>query len=139
MSSLYEQILEASEMRPKNMGSMRDANAHAKVTGPCGDTVEMWLRIDGNRIRKITFITDGCEPSIACSSVAATLAEGKKPEQARKISPTEILKAAGDIPADHHHCATLAAGTIESALIDWMEQPAKTPFMKQLKSKLNWR
>jgi nitrogen fixation NifU-like protein len=138
-NSLFEQILDAAEARPKNMGSLRDANAHAKVTGPCGDTVEMWLRIDGGRIRKAMFMTDGCEPSIACSSAAAKLVEGMKPEQAQKLTQTEVLEAAGAIPPDHHHCASLAAGTIESAIIDWIEQPAKKPFIEKLKTKLNRR
>jgi len=109
------------EARPKNFGSMRDASAHGKTTGPCGDTVEMWLRIDGGRIRKASFMSDGCGYSVHCSSIAAKLAEGLRPET-------------GSIPDDHRHCALLAANTIREAIDNFRTEPAKPPLLQRLKS-----
>jgi len=136
---MFDEMMDSIDARPDNFGPLRDANAHAKYKGPCGDTAEMWLRIDGGRIRKATFMTDGCAPSVACCSAAARLVEGMKPERAKKLSQQKVLEAAGDIPPDHHHCALLAAATIQSALLDWAAQPENPSFKDRLKSKFKRR
>jgi len=122
------------EARPKNFGSMRDASAHGKITGPCGDTVEMWLRIDGGRIRKASFMSDGCGYSVHCSSIAAKLAEGLRPEEAEKLTQAQVLEATGSIPDDHRHCALLAANTIREAIDNFRTEPAEPPLLQRLKS-----
>ncbi|MCK5675983.1 MAG: iron-sulfur cluster assembly scaffold protein [Verrucomicrobia bacterium] len=68
---MIEDLTARIEARPKNFGPMRDASAHGKITGPCGDTVEVWLRIDGGRIRKASFMSDGCGHSVHCALLAA--------------------------------------------------------------------
>ncbi|MBN2162940.1 MAG: iron-sulfur cluster assembly scaffold protein [Pontiellaceae bacterium] len=117
-------VMDAFESRPKNFGPMRDASAHAKITGPCGDTVEVWFRIDGGRIRRGTFMSDGCGYSCHCCSTAVKLAEGMVPDAAAEITREQVLAAAGEIPPDHRHCALLAANTIRKAL---MERPDSKP------------
>lgn len=109
---------------PTNFGPLRGASANARLTGPCGDTMEMWLGIGDQRVRRATFITDGCTSSIACASMAAWLAEGKSLDEAREVSPAEVLKATGD--GAEEHCALLAVNTLRSALDTWArrEEPA---------------
>ena len=36
---------------PKNYGTMENPDAYAKVTGPCGDTVEIFLRIINDNLK----------------------------------------------------------------------------------------
>ena len=31
-------------MQPRNWGEMTEADGHARITGPCGDTMAIWLR-----------------------------------------------------------------------------------------------
>jgi len=58
---------------PRNMWRLSGADAHVGYTGPCGDTMEIWLRLSGDRIAKATFDTDGCEAILACGSAVTTL------------------------------------------------------------------
>ncbi len=136
---MFDEMMGVIDARPDNFGPMRDANAHAKYKGPCGDTAEMWLRIDGGRIRKASFMTDGCAPSVACCSAAARLVEGMAAERAKQLSQQDVLDVAGAIPPDHHHCALLAASTIQSAVLDWAVQPEKPGWKDRIKSKFKRR
>lgn len=133
---MFDDLVAAIEARPKNFGPMKDASAHAKIKGPCGDTVEVWLRIDGGRIRKASFLSDGCAHSVACCSTAVRMAEGMRQEEAAEISQESILAAVGPVPVDHQHCALLAANTIKAALADFQAKPANQPFWRRLKRSL---
>jgi len=54
---------------PRNMGELRDANGVGKMMGTCGDTVQIQIRVEDERIIESRFITDGCGASIACGSM----------------------------------------------------------------------
>ncbi len=136
---MFDELVEAIDARPDNFGPMRDANAHARVAGPCGDTAEMWLRIDGGRVRKASFMVDGCAASVACGAAAAKLVEGMSVEKAKRLSQEQVLAVAGDIPPDHHHCALLAATTIQTAVTDWELCPQKPSLKDRIKRKLKRR
>ena len=125
------------DARPKNFGVMRDASAHAKIKGPCGDTVEVWLRIDGGKIRKATYMSDGCGYSSACGSAAAKLTEGMIPAEASELTQEAVLSAVGSIPEDHRHCALLAASVIQSAALDYRNPKLKRTLKEKLKSFFN--
>lgn len=129
---MLDKLMEKIDARPENFGAMKDASTHAKITGPCGDTVEVWLRIDGGKIRKASFMSDGCAHSAACCGTAAKLTEGMSPKEAAEISQEKILAAVGPVPEDHRHCALLAANTIHKAVADYSANPAK----RSLKQKL---
>lgn len=101
---------------PANFGPLRDANANARFTGPCGDTMEFWLRIADGRVLNATFTTDGCDHSLRCGSAAATLVVGKTATEAAAITQAEVLAAAGSVPEDSQHCGKLAALTLRSAI-----------------------
>jgi nitrogen fixation protein NifU and related proteins len=130
---MFDELMEKIDARPDNFGAMKDASGHAKITGPCGDTVEIWLRIDGGKIRKATFMSDGCGHSAACCGTAARMTEGLRTKEAAEISQAEILKTVGPVPEDHRHCALLAANTIKKAVADYIEKPAKQSLKQKLK------
>ena len=134
---MFDDMMKAIDARPENFGPMKDASTHAKITGPCGDTVEVWLRIDGGRIRKATFMSDGCGYSAACCSTAARMTEGMRPDEATEISQEGILAAVGPVPEDHRHCALLAATTIRKAVADYAEKPAGQSLKQRLRQLFN--
>jgi len=101
---------------PANFGPLRGANGDARITGPCGDTMEFWVLVEEGRVKRATFTTDGCDNSMRCGSAAATLAEGKTLDAARAISQAAVLAAAGDVPEQSRHCGLLAANTLKAAL-----------------------
>jgi len=103
-------------LHPRNLGALDDADGHARVTGPCGDTMEIWIRVEDGGIARATFMTDGCGPTIACGSMVTELAVHTTVEAARNISQEDILKALGGLPRESEHCALLASITLKKAV-----------------------
>ncbi len=68
---------------PKNLGCMSKPGARGLVHGGCGDTMEFYLRLDGERIKEITFMTDGCGATIASGSMLIQMTTGKSLEEKR--------------------------------------------------------
>lgn len=62
---------------PRNFRKMENPDGHAKVKGPCGDTMEMSIKTREDIIIDCTFQTDGCGTSIACGSMTSELAKEK--------------------------------------------------------------
>jgi nitrogen fixation NifU-like protein len=50
---------------PRNYGSLEKPDGYAKIKGPCGDTMEMFLKIRNDKIDDIRYTTDGCMTSHA--------------------------------------------------------------------------
>lgn len=121
---------------PHNRGALDIFNGHAKVTGPCGDTMEFWLLADQGKIKKVSFVTDGCDPSLAGGSMTTCLAEGKTIEEAKAITQKAVLDALGGLPEDHEHCALLAANTLVAACDDYLSK-LKQPQADPVQSKKN--
>lgn len=118
----------ASRQVPSNYGPLRGANANARITGPCGDTMEIWLTVRDGVIEHATFTTDGCFHSMRCGSTAATMVQGASPEQAEAMTPEEVLQRAGSVPSDSEHCALLAVLTLRKAIQQFHEtQPTDPP------------
>jgi nitrogen fixation NifU-like protein len=120
-------------MKPRNLGDMGDADGFARVTGSCGDTMEIWLKVKNGTIANATFMTDGCGTSIASGSMVTELAKGRSVNEARKISPQDVLGALGGLPKESEHCTLLAADTLKEAIKDYMmmeREPWKKAYRK---------
>jgi nitrogen fixation NifU-like protein len=109
---------------PRNWGRMDRADAYKTWQGPCGDIMEIYLRLDkagtaGAVIREIGFWTDGCGPSVACGSILTTMVQAKTLSQARSVEPRDLLIALGGLPEENTHCAFLAVHTLQEAILDW--------------------
>ena len=48
--NIYSETVIDHAMNPRNVGDMQDADGFARVTGPCGDTMEVWLKVDSDAI-----------------------------------------------------------------------------------------
>ena len=107
-------------MSPRNLGDMPGADGYARVIGTCDDTMEIWLKADNDIVRMVTFLTDGCGPSIASGSVVTEIAKGKSVREAYKISGKDVLEALGGLPEESEHCAFLAADTLKAAIKDYL-------------------
>ena len=60
------------------MGELEDANAVGQVGNPkCGDIMKIYMKIEDNIIKDISFKTFGCGAAIATSSMATELVKGK--------------------------------------------------------------
>ncbi len=107
---------------PLYRGGMPDADGHGRVTGRCGDTIELFLKFEDDRVARATFITDGCGSSTVCGSLAAELALGKNPDELTVVTGEKILEVLGRFPKEDEHCAFLAAESLQAALDDHMRR-----------------
>ncbi len=114
---------------PRHWGIMCHSDGYAKITGACGDTMEISLNAKDNIIVKCTFDTDGCGATVACGSMVAEMATGKPLNLARQIDQNMILDYCGGLPEGNVHCALLAANTLKRAIDDCL-QTHKTPWKK---------
>jgi nitrogen fixation NifU-like protein len=60
--------------RQVKFGRLPEATSSSRATGPCGETMEIYLQIDGEKIKDGSFFTDGCGASRLCGSLALMLA-----------------------------------------------------------------
>ncbi|MGB2885908.1 MAG: iron-sulfur cluster assembly scaffold protein [Dehalococcoidia bacterium] len=130
----YTETVIDHAQNPRNVGRIPNADGLAIVTGPCGDTMDIWLKVKDNTIKEITFWTDGCGTSIAAGSMVTELAKGKSVIQASKIRQQAVLNALGGLPEDSVHCALLAANTLNAAIKDYLaykNEPWKRSYRKQ--------
>lgn len=107
---------------PRFNGSMAFPDGWARITGECGDTMEIFLKFENDIVTAATYVTDGCASSAICGSFAAELARGKDPDGLIDITGSTVLNAIGRLPEEEHHCARLAAGALQGALSDYMSR-----------------
>lgn len=112
---------------PRNHGPLKDFDGHARITGPCGDTMEFWLTARNGTVDKVSFTTDGCGSSLACGSMATSLAEGRGVKDAAALRQQDILGALGGLPKEVEHCALLAANTLKAACEDYLNPQKGSP------------
>ncbi len=104
---------------PRNMGELRDANGVGKIMGTCGDTVQIQIRVEDERIIESRFITDGCGTSIACGSMLTEMITGKTIEDALAITSEELLRSLDGLPEEHVHCSVLAVNVLRETIDDY--------------------
>ncbi len=92
----------------------------AKVSGNCGDTMEIGLQINDDTITSTHSWTDGCSYSKLCVEAAAMLARDKKIDEAKRINMVSIMELVGQLPETHLHCAQLAEITLQRSLEDYI-------------------
>jgi nitrogen fixation NifU-like protein len=130
---IYSETVIDHAVNPRNLGDMLDFDGFARVTGPCGDTMEVWLKVRDNTVDDIAFMTDGCGPSIASGSIMTELAKGRSITVAIRICQQDILEALGGLPQESQHCALLAANTLKAAIRDCIamqKEPWKKAYRK---------
>lgn len=104
---------------PRNLGLLYGPDGYARVTGTCGDTMEMTVRLDGDRVVACGFQTDGCGSTMVCGSAATWLATNRTfVEALAAVNARGILEVLGGLPETDIHCAELAAETLRRALAD---------------------
>ena len=113
-----EKTLEEAH-NPKNVGELEAPSGAARVTGPCGDTLQMHIKVEENKIVDCKFITDGCGASMACGSVVTELVKGKTIEEALTVEDKDVLSVLGGLPEENIHCSVLAMDTLRAALEDY--------------------
>jgi nitrogen fixation NifU-like protein len=122
MRKIYSEKAIEHAMNPRNVGRIEEATGIARITGPCGDTMEISLKIHKGEILDAKFWTDGCGASIACGSVTTELIKGRHISEAQKIDSKRILEALNDLPESDIHCSVLVSDTLDAAIKNYMRR-----------------
>jgi nitrogen fixation protein NifU and related proteins len=110
-------------IHPRNKGEMENPDGVGEAQNPvCGDTMRLFVKVDGNRIVDATFLTFGCGAAIASSSMTTEMIRGKTIEEALGISDQMIVEALGGLPPQKVHCSVLAEKAIRAALQDYRKK-----------------
>jgi nitrogen fixation NifU-like protein len=113
--------------RPRNMGTLPDANAVGMVGDPTGgDVIRLQLKIvaDPNgteRIADVKAKVFGCGSAIAATSLLTELIKGKTLTEAARVKDRDIA-AALDLPPVKLHCSVLAEAVLAAAIADYRKR-----------------
>lgn len=137
LRDLYQEVIFDHYKKPHNFHAMADANhvahGHNRL---CGDQLTVYLHVDGDVIRDVSFEGNGCAISTASASLMTDALKGKKigeaehlfeefhhlvthddAEPAPDLGKLEVLAGVREFPA-RVKCATLAWHTFQAALKD---------------------
>lgn len=98
-----------------SMGSLADANQISELTGQCGDTMKVYIKMKDDIIEDAKIQVLGCPGAISAAMVAMEMIKGMTIEQARKITDRDIFRRLVEIPDQKQHCIRLAVKTMNKA------------------------
>lgn len=96
-------------------------DGYGKKTGDCKDSVEFFIKLNGNTLSSVSYDINGCLNTNACCNAVVSLATGMTLDAAWEVTPEQVADLLESLPQDHFHCAELAVGAFYLALADTRE------------------
>jgi len=103
-------------LKKVNVGRIENPSVHLAYTGPCGDTMEVYLKIESNIVKEAKFQAIGCAGAFSSGSALMEMVKEKTLEEAEKITEEDIINFLEGIPKQKIHCACLAKRTLQKAI-----------------------
>lgn len=111
---------------PRNVGELGKYNGVGQVgNAKCGDIMKMYIYVENDIIKDISFKTFGCGAAIATSSIATELIKGKSIKQALTLTNKAVVEALDSLPPVKLHCSVLAEEAIKAAIIDYLKNTGR--------------
>lgn len=108
---------------PRNVGELKNANGIGEVgNARCGDIMRIYLDVQDDIIKDVSFETYGCGSAIASSSMATELIKGKTIDEAWELTNKAVAEALDGLPPVKMHCSVLAEEAIHNAINDYREK-----------------
>ena len=86
LRELYQQVILDHNRNPRNFKELPDADRKVEGFNPlCGDHYTVFLKLDGDTIRDVSFTGNGCAISKASASVMSSTVKGKNRDEAEKL------------------------------------------------------
>lgn len=120
MMDLYRKEILDHHQNPRNKGELAEANKRAREESPlcgCSDWVELFLQVEGEKIKDVKFQGEGCVISMAAASMLTEQVRGKPVSDVVKINEGSIRQAFGEsLTSFRETCAFLSLQALLSAL-----------------------
>lgn len=104
-----------------NMGTIQGADHVSGMTGTCGDTMSICVKIDKGVVREVKYQVLGCPGAVSAAMATADLVRGMTIAEALKLNDGDVFRLLEEIPAKKHHCIQLAVKTLHKALTEYAE------------------
>jgi FeS cluster assembly scaffold protein NifU len=123
-----EKVLEHFR-NPRNVGTLEGEDvAVGRVGNPvCGDLMEMYIKVEDDKIKDIKFKTFGCGSAIATSSMITEMVKGKSLDEAMKVTREDVASELEGLPPIKMHCSNLAADALHDAIKNYRNKQKLTP------------
>lgn len=111
LRELYQQVILDHYKKPRNFQKLKDANRQAEGYNPlCGDEITVYLHMDGDVIKEISFQGAGCAISQSAASLMTTVLKGKTRAEAEEIFTKfhDMVTGTGGTAADPMELGKLA-------------------------------
>ena len=102
MREHFSEIVVEHALNPRNVGDIEEYSGLADYTGPCGDSMQIWLKVEDEKITDASFMTDGWN-----------------------LDQKTVLKELGGLPEEKEHCALLAERTLKQAIDDYLKRKSE--------------
>jgi len=119
-STIFSEKLKDHAINPRNVGQIADADGYGCAIGSCGDDMEIWLKVNDEKVVDVKFWTSGCSTTIATGSAITEIAKGKSIQDIHLITPQTVLNFLEGLPENHEHCAALAVNAVKEAVKDYL-------------------
>ena len=102
---------------PRNVGTIEDADMVGEAGSlACGDSLKLFIKLDGNKVIDAKFQTFGCGSAVAASSILTEMIIGKTLDEVKKITNKDIADELGGLPPEKMHCSVMGYEALEDAL-----------------------
>jgi nitrogen fixation NifU-like protein len=119
MAKYPESLLEHFQ-NPRNVGEIVNPDGVGTVgNASCGDIMQMFIKMNGDRITEAKFKTFGCGAAIATSSILTERIKGTTLDEALKISEETSKEILSQLPKEKIPCFTLATDALKLAIEEY--------------------
>jgi len=120
---MYSDLVYEHFAKPRNVGVIENADGHARVASPVhNDLIELYIRVEGDRLADIKYRVHGCAAAIASSSMTSELAMGQTLDGAAAITPEGVADALHGLPENKVQCSVLAPEALRQAIQSYRER-----------------
>ncbi len=112
----YSKIAIDYYINKPHMGLIADADITSEMTGTCGDTMGIYIKMKNGVVGDAKYQVMGCAGAISAAMAVVDLIKGKDLDYARSIDDGTVFKVLQEIPVKKHHCIQLAVKTLHKAL-----------------------
>jgi nitrogen fixation NifU-like protein len=110
LRELYQQVIFDHNKKPHNFRKLENANHQADGHNPlCGDQITVYLNVEGEVIKDISFHGSGCAISKASASMMTDSLKGKTKAEAEALFDKVHKMLTGDDSIDAQGLGKLAA------------------------------